>query len=67
MTLKQFISTMDIYEQIYTIVKIKEENNIEIYNGIAVDILKEEKYSWLQEKTILVWKIIDDRTLELCI
>ena len=67
MTIKQFISTMDVYEQIYTIVKIKEENNMEIYNGIAVDIFKNEKYNWLQEKMILVWKIVDDRTLELCI
>jgi len=67
MTLKQFISTMDVYEQIYTIIKIREENNIEVYNGIAVDIFKKEEYQWLQEKMILVWKIIDDRTIELCI
>ena len=67
MTLKQFISTMDVYEQIYTIIKIREENNIEIYNGIAVDIFKKEEYQWLQEKMILVWKIIDDRTIEMCI
>ena len=67
MTLKQFISTMDVYEQIYTIIKIREENNIEVYNGIAVDIFKKEEYQWLQEKMILVWKIVDDRTIELCI
>lgn len=67
MTLKQFISTMDVYEQIYTIIKIREENNIEVYNGIAVDIFKKEEYQWLQEKMILVWKIVDDRTIEMCI
>ena len=67
MTLKQFISTMDVYEQIYTIIKIREENNIEVYNGIAEKKKKKEEYQWLQEKMILVWKIVDDRTIEMCI
>lgn len=67
MILKKFISTMETSNQSSITLKIIEENNIGIYNGIAINILTNEEYSWLQDKPILYWHIVDEKTIEICI
>ena len=67
MILKKFISTMETSNQSSITLKIIEENNIGIYDGIAINILTNEEYIWLQDKPILYWHIVDEKTIEICI
>ena len=67
MILKKFISTMETSNQSSITLKIIEENNIGLYDGIAINILTNEEYIWLQDKQILYWHIVDEKTIEICI
>ena len=58
---------METSNQSSITLKIIEENNIGLYDGIAINILTNEEYIWLQDKQILYWHIVDEKTIEICI
>ena len=58
---------METSNQSSITLKIIEENNIGLYDGIAINILTNEEYIWLHDKPILCWHIVDEKTIEICI